>query len=269
VDDDGNGKVDDVNGWRFCHDAGGYPDESNDVTDGYGHGTHVSGIVAAKGNNGLGVAGVAWDCRLMVVKVLDDLGDGWYSDVAAGLVYATDNGAQIANLSLGGTEDNPLMADAVDYAEAQGTLVVAAAGNIAHGHHAVLYPAAYDNALAVAASDANDWRASFSCYGPEVDLAAPGSSVYSTCQGGGYCYKSGTSMAAPHVAGLAALIWSYRPTYTVTQVKETMIDTAHDIEGPGWDEYTGWGRIDAPRALVPPKDIKLYMPLIGQRGNSP
>jgi subtilisin family serine protease len=262
LDDDGNDKVDDINGWRFNRDAGGGPDESNDVSDGYGHGTHVAGTIAAHGDNGLGVAGMAWGCRLMVLKVLDDSGDGWYSDVAAGLAYAVDNGARIANLSLGGPDDDSLMQDAIDYAHARGVLVVAASGNVYQGDYSVLYPAAYEHAVAVAATNSSDRRSSFSCYGPEVDLSAPGSSVYSTCLGSSYCYRSGTSMATPHVSGLAALIWSYHSTYTATQVTQLMFDTARDIEQPGWDPYTGWGRINARGALGATLPYHYYFPFV-------
>jgi subtilisin family serine protease len=246
IDDDGNGYVDDVNGWRFGHDALDTPYGSNDVYDDHGHGTHVTGIISARGNNGLGIAGMSWGSLAMVVKVLDHNGDGYYSEVASGLIYASDNGARIANLSLGGPEESQIMEDAIDYAIEHDTLVVAAAGN---SGSAVLYPAAYPGALAVAATDQGDRRAAYSCHGPEVELAAPGSLIYSTCMGDRYCYKSGTSMAAPHVAGLAALLRSQHPGDTVPQIAQRLRSTARDVDAPGWDEYTGWGRIDAMRAL--------------------
>jgi subtilisin family serine protease len=264
LDDDGNGYADDINGWRFGHDANGNPYGSNVVDDDHGHGTHVTGIIVARGNNGQGTAGMAWGCRAMVVKVLDHEGDGYYSEVANGLVYATDNGARIANLSLGGPEQSQIMEDAIDYANAHDTLVIAAAGNAGS---AVLYPAAYAGAVAVAATDRDDQRLSFSCHGPEVDLAAPGSVIYSTCLGNTYCYMSGTSMATPHVAGLAALLCSQRPDYTGAQVTQQLESSAQDIGSPGWDEYTGWGRIDASRALSVTHDSHtIYLPIgtIGQ-----
>jgi subtilisin family serine protease len=207
----------------------------------------VSGIIAARGDNEQGIAGMAWSSRVMVVKVLDEKGDGFYSGLAAGLVYAADNGAQVASLSLGGVAPSQLLQDTIDYVHARGTLVLAAAGNSAS---AVQYPAACDNVLAIAASTRYDERASYSCFGPEVDLTAPGSSIHSTCMGGGYCDKSGTSMAAPHAAGLAALIYARQPTWTPDQVAQLLQETAHDIGDPGWDPYTGWGRIDAYRALT-------------------
>jgi subtilisin family serine protease len=264
LDDDGNGQVDDINGWRFGHDADDVPYETNDVNDDHGHGTHVTGIIAARGNNGQGIAGMAWGCRVMIVKVLDQKGDGYYSEVANGLIYATDNGAQVANLSLGGTEKSELMEDAVAYARAHDTVVIAAAGNIGS---AVLYPAAYPGAVAVAATDRDDRRLSFSSYGPQIELAAPGSSIYSTCLGNEYCYRSGTSMATPHVAGLAALLRAQHPTDTASQVIQRLHASAKDIASPGWDEYTGWGRIDAQRALSPiqaPQSIYLPIGILGQ-----
>jgi subtilisin family serine protease len=241
LDDDANGYVDDIHGWNVL-DAG-----SSVIDDDHGHGTHVSGIIAARGNNGQGIAGMAWDSQVMVVKVLDENGDGYYSGLATGLTYAADNGARVANLSLGGSNPSQILQDAVEYAHAHGTLVVASSGNT---NSDVQYPAAYETALAIAASTRYDERASYSCFGPEVDLAAPGSSILSTCEGGGYCYKSGTSMAAPHVAGLAALIYAERPTFAPDQVAQLLIETAQDIDSTGWDANTGWGRIDAYRALA-------------------
>jgi subtilisin family serine protease len=269
LDDDGNGHADDIYGWHFGHDADENPYESNNVTDDHGHGTHVTGIIAARGNNGLGIAGMAWGCQVMVVKVLDHTGDGYYSDVANGLVYATDNGAHIANLSLGGPERSQLMEDAVAYASTRDTIVIAAAGNAGS---AVLYPAAYGDAVAVAATDQEDQRVTFSCHGPEVDLAAPGSLIYSTCLGNGYCYKSGTSMATPHVAGLAALLRSEYPDDTSSQILERMRSSAQDVDSPGWDEYTGWGRIDAQRSLsATPIARTIFLPIgaIGQDSTVP
>ena len=129
IDDDGNGQIDDVNGWHFFHryTATGYvPDENANVLDDFGHGTHVAGIAAAATNNGVGIAGIASQARIMPVKVLDQYGNGWYSDIAAGIIYAADNGAQVINLSLGGTSDSQILRDAVDYARNRGALVVAA-----------------------------------------------------------------------------------------------------------------------------------------------
>jgi len=254
IDDDGNGKVDDVHGWHFFHSWSGsvyLPAEDGDVRDDNGHGTHVAGIAAAAANNGVGIAGIAWNARIMPVKVLNQYGDGFYSDLAAGIVYAADNSARVINMSLGGTESSQTLCTAVDYAHSRGSLVVSAAGNDGAGW--VMYPAACPSVLAVAATDAHDQRASFSNYGSPMALAAPGVDIYSTgwmsdrtndCASG-YCYKSGTSMAAPHVSGVAALAWSRWPGLSADAVAMQITRTAVDVGSLGWDEYTGWGRLDA------------------------
>ncbi len=214
--------------------------------DDYGHGTHVAGIAAAWTNNGQGVAGVSWGARLMALKALDAGGDGTYANVASAVTYAADNGAKIINLSLGGDHDSQTLHEAVIYAHNKGCVVVAATGN---NGGPVLYPAKYTEVFAVAATDSNDARAWFSSYGPEVDVAAPGVSIYSTYLGGGYTSIDGTSMAAPHVAGLAALVWSEYPGYTNDQVEGRIEMTAVDLGTLGWDQYYGHGRIDAHAAL--------------------
>ncbi len=265
LDDDGNGKVDDVNGWHFFQKWTGtsyVPAENADVQDDYGHGTHVAGIAAAVLNNDIGIAGVAPQARVMPVKVLDQYGSGWYSDIAAGMVYAADNGARIINLSLGGAEDSQTLRAAVDYACSHGALVVAATGNTGG---AVLYPAAYEPVLAVAATDQNDQVAYFSNRGPQVDVAAPGVDIYSTWPWvTGYFTKSGTSMATPHVSGVAALIWSGWPELSAAAVAHLIIETAVDVNVTGWDAETGWGRVDAYRAVQRAAFGRLFLPLISK-----
>lgn len=277
LDDDGNGKVDDVRGWHFYHkwawDGDEYtylPKEDNRVGDDHGHGTHVAGIAGAAINNGIGIAGMAGNSRLMAVKVLDEYGNGWYSDLAQGIVYAVDNGADVINLSVGGELASETLQEAVNYAHDHGVLVVAAAGN---DGGSVLYPAACEHALAVTATDQNDQQAGFSNHGPEVDVAAPGTEIYSTWYRGNYFTRSGTSMSTPHVSGLAALVWSARPDLATAQVTEIITSTARDVNGgtlqlPGWDEYLGWGRIDAGRALSATLEIDsipthwYYLPVV-------
>ena len=180
--------------------------DSNTTDDVYGHGTHVAGIAAAMTNNGVGVAGLGYSCTIMNVKVLDDYGSGTYSWVVSGIVWAADNGAEVINLSLGGSSASSTLEDAVNYAWSKGVVVVASAGNSASSTPS--YPAYYTDCIAVAATDSNDALAYFSNYGRWVDVAAPGIGIYSTLKDGGYGYKSGTSMAAPHVAGLAALAFA-------------------------------------------------------------
>jgi subtilisin family serine protease len=250
-DDDGNGKVDDVKGWHFFHQwtPGGYmPGENARVDDEFGHGTHVAGIIAAAANNGAGIAGITWLGAVMPVRVLDNYGNGWYSDIAAGIVYAAENGAKIINLSLGGAAASTTLCEAVRYAyEKKGALVVVATGNTGG---AVYYPAACEDVLAVAATDRADQRAGFSNYGAQVDLAAPGVDIYSTWPWlDGYFVMSGTSMAAPHVSGVAALVWSRWPAWSNDAVSRRITETAVDVGSPGWDKYTGWGRLDAAAAV--------------------
>lgn len=260
LDDDGNGKIDDIHGWHIYHYWNGStfdPAEDADIRDDYGHGTHVSGIAAARTNNGAGIAGIAWGARIMPVKVLDQYGNGWYSDIAAGILYATDNGAHIVNLSLGGASSSETLCAAVEYAYSKGAVLVAAAGNTGG---TVFYPAACTHVLAVAATDSNDQRASFSNYGPQVDLAAPGVDIFSTwchpdttsglCLGNYYFSRSGTSMAAPHVSGVAALIRSLGPELSASQVVSRLLETSDDVSSPGPDIFTGWGRINAYRAIA-------------------
>ena len=267
IDDDANGKVDDVHGWHFYQQwtPGGYiPAGNAEVTDDYGHGTHVAGIAAAAANNGIGIAGISWGARVMPVKVLDQYGNGWYSDIAAGIVFAADNGAKIINLSLGGAAASPTLCRAAAYAHQKGALLVAAAGNAGA---AVLYPAACDGVLAVAATDRADQRASFSNYGSQVDLAAPGVDIYSTWPWlDGYFTMSGTSMAAPHVSGVAALVWSRWSAWTDTEVSRRIMETAVDVDASGWDPYTGWGRLDAAAALASSgnPEWRVYLPLVTQ-----
>ena len=230
-----------VKGYDFVND------DSNPQDD-HGHGTHVAGIAAARTNNGTGVAGLAWGARIMPVKALDDRGRGNYEDIASGIIYAANNGARIINLSLGGTAQSWTLKQAVEYAHNLGCVIVAATGN---NDSSVHYPARYPQVIAVAATDSNDHRASFSNYGPEVDVAAPGVSIRSTYWWGGSTYEwlSGTSQASPHVAGLAALIWSVNPSLSNTQVESIIKQTADDLGAAGRDNDYGFGRINARQAL--------------------
>ncbi|MBF8282297.1 MAG: Peptidase S8 protein [Anaerolineales bacterium] len=242
LDDDGDGYVDNWRGWDFVNG-------DNTPQDDLGHGTHVAGIAAAASNNGVGIAGVAWGARVMALKVLNSGGGGSDSNVAAAMMWAADHGARVINLSLGGGPSS-LMEDAVNYAYVHGVTVVAAAGNA--GSLGVLYPAAYDNALAVASTNASNNRSSFSNYGPEIDLAAPGSSIYSTYWNGGSTYAtlSGTSMATPHVAGVAALLAGLPQFDTPDKIRIAMETTALDLGDPGWDQFYGFGLVQARNALL-------------------
>jgi subtilisin family serine protease len=261
IDDDGNGKIDDLHGWHFYHGGYGLMLEDANVVDDYGHGSHVSGIIAASANNHTGVAGISWGSRILPVKALDNNGNGYYTDIAAGIIYAADNGADIINLSAGGSAASTLLQEAVDYANAHGALVIAASGN---NGGAVYYPAACNNVLAVAATDEIDQRPSFSNYGPQVDLAAPGLNIVSTWYMSNYLFKSGTSMSAPHVSGVAALLWSLDPSLSASEVANLLFYSAVDIGPSGKDIYYGWGRVSADRAVGLVVNPRIYLPIISK-----
>ncbi|MFQ5409969.1 MAG: S8 family serine peptidase, partial [Anaerolineales bacterium] len=217
--------------------------------DDNGHGTHVAGIAAAASNNGIGIAGVSWGARVMPVKVLSASGSGSYQDVASGIIWAADNGANVINLSLGGSSPSGVLENAVNYATNRGVLVVASAGN--SGNSTPNYPAAYANAFAVAATDSSNNRASFSTFGGFVDIAAPGVSIYSTYFDDTYASLSGTSMSAPHVSGAAALLYSYSQYLdTAAEIRTALESTALDLGSAGWDQYYGHGLIQLHAALL-------------------
>ncbi len=221
-----------------------------DPQDDNGHGTHVAGIAAAFSNNGLGMTGVSWGAQILPVKVLNEFNSGTYSNVAAGIIWATDQGAQVINLSLGGGSPSLTLENAVNYAAAHGVALVAAAGNTGG---AILYPARYPNVIAVASTNAANLRAPSSAFGPELDLSAPGVSIYSLAIGGGYTTLGGTSMAAPHVSGALALLLSM-PGVGPIQARSYLETSALDLDAPGWDIFTGYGliQLDAALALAVP-----------------
>ena len=232
--------------WDFVNDDAVADDD-------HGHGTHVAGIAAAATDNERGVAGLGWEATLLPLKVLDDGGNGSGEDLIEAIRYAADNGASIINMSLGGDAPCPqAVQDAVDYAYARGAVLVAAAGNHddINTFNAEFFPANCDHVLGVAAIDSDGDIASYSNYGGHVSVAAPGTSIYSTWMGGGYGYMSGTSMATPHVSGLAALLRAYYPSYTPDQIASAILDNAEDIGAAGRDDYAGCGLIDAYRALL-------------------
>lgn len=250
VDDDGNGKIDDYYGWDFENDDNN-PDDDND------HGSHVSGTIGAVGDNGVGISGVNWRASIMALKILDKNGSGSVGNEIEAVEYAIDNGARVINASFSGSFYSQTEYDVLWDAGDAGILVAAAAGNSDNDidlPNQAEYPAGYDlaNIVAVAATDRNDALAYFSNYGvTSVDVAAPGVSIYSTTPDGGYQYFSGTSMAAPHVAGLAALIWADDDSLTCGEVKDRIlygVDTKSSLVGK---VLTG-GRINAYNSINPP-----------------
>ncbi len=256
VPDLGETKI--VPGWNF-------PGRNAEPLDGNGHGTHVAGTIAQSTNNGVGVSGVAFRAALMPVKVLTDAGSGTSADIADGIRWAVDHGAQVLNLSLGGGGYSEAMAKAVVYARAKGAVVVCAAGNGGRGQ--VEYPAAYPGAVAVSAVRYDTLLAPYSSWGAELDLAAPGGDKSVDQNGDGfpdgvlqntivrgdptkseYAWYQGTSMATPHVAGVAALLFSTGLT-SPDEVEHALFSTAKDLGDKGWDQKYGHGLVDAAAAL--------------------
>lgn len=244
------GSADGLYGWNFINNSG-------NVLDDNGHGTHVAGTIGAVGNNGIGVAGVNWNTQIMALKFLDEDGSGFLSNAVKAINYAVARGADVINASFGGGGYDAAMATAIANARANGVIVVAAAGNDGTNNDASPeYPASYsgDNVIAVAATDRYDRLAKFSNYGPNsVDIAAPGASIYSTLPGGKYGTYSGTSMAAPHVAGAIALIWDAHPTWNYRQVVTALLQTADEI--PGLTGKTAHGRLDVAAAIAYASDV--------------
>ena len=269
LDDDGNGYVDDIHGWDFT-DApnvqaeGDYLEGDNQPIDESGHGTHVAGIAGALPGNGIGIAGVAWDCPVMAVRAGLSLGGSSRmqdDDSAAAIVYAVDNGASVVNMSWGSERRSFVIQDAIDYAYARGAVLVAAAGNSQKA--AAIFPAAYRKVIAVASTEQNQQRFYQSNFGASVDIGAPGNVILSTQINNQYRRLTGTSMASPHVAGVAALVLSKRPALTHEEVRSILISTADPVYAKDGDQeagavesvpelderFVGAGTLNAERAL--------------------
>jgi thermitase len=241
LDDDGNGYVDDTWGWDFYNG-------DNDPVDDFMHGTAVSSLAAGV-RDGAGVAGVCPWCQVVAVKVLGSAGSGTLDMVAQGIVYAADLGARVINLSLGAAAGSSTLENAVDDAWSKGALVVAAAGN--DGAEILFYPAAYANAMAIAATDDQDRRACLSNYGEGfISVAAPGEAIQTAIPNQGYGTYSGTSLSAPHVSGLAGLLFSHEPTLSHADARARIESTAEDLGPVGIDAFFGTGRINAYRAVT-------------------
>ncbi|MEA5553958.1 S8 family peptidase [Anabaena cylindrica UHCC 0172] len=223
IDDDGNGYIDDIQGWNF-------DSTNNNVLDDNGHGTHVSGTIAGE-NNDFGVTGIAYNAKIMAVKVLDKNGSGSYANITKGIYYAVDNGANVINLSLGGNSGNNTLKSALEYASSKGVIVVMAAGN--NSESTPSYPARYaDNlGIAVGAVDKNNNLTDFSNRSGSQEIkyvTAPGQDIYSTVPNNQYATYNGTSMAAPHVAGVVALMLSANPNLTDSQIRDIITRTAEN-----------------------------------------
>ncbi len=269
-DDDSNGYIDDWQGWSFVMgDNNPQTGRTNETGDGVRHGTQVSGLVGASGNNAIGIATVNWDTQIMPLQALDDNGTGYTSDVTAAIYYAVDNGADVINMSLGSYSADPSVKTAVEYAIDSDVVVIAAAGNCGNGTGnectgvpigKIGYPAAYPDVIAVGAVDSSDNRSSFSSYGPELDVIAPGSAVpistsWSATEPTSLYTTNlyGTSFSSPLVASLAALIKSIRPSTSVADITAIINGTTSKPSGMSGLYYTqkfGHGIIDAERALT-------------------
>jgi len=255
-DSDSNNYIDDINGWDFANN-------DNDPTDDHGHGTNVTGIALASGNNTTGYAGVNWNSKIMICKILDNNNSGYYSWWAEAIYYAVDNGASVINMSVGGNGSSTLLENAINYAYNNNVPVVVSTGN---QNSVIQYPAKYTNAFAVGSTNSDDTRTvpffwsstSGSNYGPELDFVAPGNYMFGLSYSSNINYDSywgGTSQAAPHVAGLISLLLSLNSNLTVDEVRTILEDTSEDEVGDwfdtsGWDQYYGHGRINAFQALT-------------------
>lgn len=262
---DPNKYDDDIIGWNFV-------DNSNNPWDNDGHGTFVAGIIAATTNNGVGIAGLNWGVQIMPLKVMDSFGRGRGFNVARAILYAADHGARIINLSLDEEHFTKTEELAVDYAYKKGALIVAAAGNQGTNTEGTA-PVSLPQVLAVASLDQDDKRAAFSNWGKHVKIAAPGVDILSLrarrtdliLMSGAKNYTagsafvgpqaqlmraSGTSFSAPMVAAVASLIWAKYPNLTNAQVERMLLESADDVEEPGWDNFTGAGRLNAVAALT-------------------
>ncbi len=269
IDDDDNGYVDDIIGWDFL-------EFSNTPWDYDGHGTFVSGLIAARAGNRAGIDGINPNARIMVLKALNNFGHTRASWLSQAIVYAVENGARIINMSAAGPGLPRAVQDALDYADRSGVLVVVAAGNAAEDVDKVS-PAGLEHAITVAATDLEDQRAEFSNWGKRVDIAAPGMHVMSLRaretdfrltsadtpykRGAAiagldrrYYRADGTSFAAPLVTAVASLIWSNNPALTHVQVRRMLEQSARDIDTPGRDQFTGYGLLDARAALAADPD---------------
>jgi subtilisin family serine protease len=270
-----NGYAEDRIGWNFV-------DNDNNPWDNDGHGTFVAGLIGAATNNRRGIAGINWGVRLMPLKVMNVFGKGRAFNVARAIMYATDHGAKVVNLSLEGAKITRTEQAAIDYAHEKGALIVIAAGN--SGAATTDRVASFNHALVVGALDAQDKRAGFSNWGKHIRVAAPGVDILSLrarrsdfmLLTGAKNYKagesfvgpekqlmrsSGTSFAAPLVSAVASLLWAKIPNLTNEQVERMLLMSADDVEAPGWDQLSGYGRVNARKALEADREYYLYAEL--------
>jgi PKD repeat protein len=243
IDDDGNGYIDDINGY----DVASNDNNPNPPSSSFSHGTHVTGCASPATNNNSGVAGIGFSCKIMAVKATTSSSS--ITNGYDGVVYAVAAGADVINMSWGGTGSSTTAQNIINWAYGQGVVLVAAAGN--NNASTMFYPAGYTNVIAVAATNSNDTKASFSNYGTWVDISAPGNNIFATNYGNTYANNSGTSMASPIVAGLCGLMLSLNPSLTPTDIRNCLTSTATSIssQNPSYPGELGSGRINANAAM--------------------
>jgi subtilisin family serine protease len=258
LDDDSNGYIDDFSGWDFVNN-------DNDPTDDHGHGTNVTGIAVANANNGIGYAGIDWNCKLLPLKVLNQNNSGFNSNIISSIYYAVNRGVDVISISIGGSGFSLAYENAVNFAYDQNIPVIACMMNF--NNSISYYPAAFTNSIAVGSTDPNDFRsvpffwntASGSNYGNHIDVVAPGNFIYGLSHTSNTNYGSywgGTSQATPLVSGVVSLMLSMNPNLTVTEIRTILRNTAQDQVGnptediSGWDQYYGAGRVNAFNALT-------------------
>jgi len=281
IDDDNNGYIDDIQGWNFF-------DNNNDLIDLGGHGTAHAGVIAAVGNNGIGISGVTWNCKIMPIHCVDEFDYGTSEDIADGIRYAVDNGASVISMSFGKYTDYEIdVQEAIEYAYNSNVVLVAAAGN--EGSDWKLYPAGYDQVIAVGGTDNKDHKMDcyrydgyhlLSNYGDWIDVSAPAVDIYTTFPtyhvtymeyfgfNYEYDYLSGTSFSGPQVSGIAALLLSKNPTLNPNQVKAIICDNVDPYIS---DVYIGTGRANAYKALTscnPPNTPSINGPNSGKSGEN-
>lgn len=271
IDDDNDGYIDNYYGWDFVGNSAStmIPDNNPDVTsDSTDHGVHVSGIASAVSNNAKGVASIAFNAKLMIIKAGADNNSTSIYKGYEGIKYAADHGVKIINCSWGGPGGGQFGQEMIDYAVAKGSLVIAAAGN--EQTEEPSYPASYKGVLSVASVTNNDVRSSFSNYGYTVDISAPGSSIYNTLNGNKYGYASGTSMSTPMAASAAALVKAKYPNYDGLQIGELLRATADPIDGlnPTYANKLGKGRLNVLKALTQnPSSVRYQQINIADQSN--
>ncbi len=257
IDDDNDGYTDNYLGWNFSDDTNNVSaGQTAPSASGAYHGTTVSSLIAAQTNNSAGGSGMSWGAKILPIQALDDYGDGYTISVALSIRYAVDQGADIINMSLGAEADDPLVSEQIDYATENGVVVVAASGN--DGCNCISYPARYPDVIAVGATNSNNSLASFSNYGSNLDLVAPGAGLCSTVwtnaaqTGLNACGLNGTSFSSPLVAGAAALLLSQNPTLTPAQISASLTGTATKLSVMNNANFTnlyGYGHLNTFTAL--------------------